>query len=336
MRILVTGAAGFLGHHVAEHLLARGDEIVGLDNFDESGGRERKEVNASDLKRWPGWWLVRGDVRDRSLLRRLCSGDSVEAVVHLAARCSLEEGRREPERHSDVNVTGTATVLEAALRGGVRHVVVASSASVHGAAAAPQAADAPAEAPLSVHAATKRSAELLCAAWAARERMVTTALRLHSIYGPRQRPDGAVHAFLEALEAGRRIPRHGDGSRVRDHLHVEDAAKAFVAALDQSSARSPGHRNHEIGTGRGTSLSELIAALGEAVGREPEIEELRSPRGCSPSLVADAEATRRELGWSARIELKDGLREQLEWQRSVRKAPAIEPVAEDGPREEAR
>jgi len=194
MRILLTGAAGFVGSHVAEALLGRGDEIVGLDNFDDGYDVARKKSNAALLDRWPGWMLVRGDARDRALVQRVCSVDGIEAVVHLAARCGLEEARREPERHCEVNVTGTASVLEAAHRGGVKRFLLASSACVYGAEAAPQSTATPADRPLSVHAATRRSAELLCAAFAEREGLNTTVLRLFSVYGPRQRPDGAVQA----------------------------------------------------------------------------------------------------------------------------------------------
>lgn len=334
MRILLTGAAGFLGYHVAEHLLARGDEIVGLDNFDDAAGAARKERNVADLQRWPGWWLVRGDVRDRALVRRLCAKDGIEAVVHLAARCRPEEARREPERHADVNVTGTATVLEAALRGAVRSFVLASSAEVHGAADPPQGSGSPADSPLSVHAATRRGAELLAQALAARGRMATTVLRLFSPYGPRQRSDDFVQSCLAALDEGRPVPRPGDGSRVCDFVHAEDVAAAFRAALDHCAGRSRGHRVHAVGRGRGTSLNELIETAGRVVGREPEVEESRAHGGESPALVADADESRRELGWQASVELEDGLRSQLAWLREGRSSHPTEPAAAGRSREE--
>ena len=317
MRILLTGAAGFVGSHVAEVLLGRGDEVVGLDNFDDGYAPARKRGNAALLQRWPGWMLVRGDVRDRALVQRICSVDRIEAVVHLAARCGLEEARREPERHCEVNVTGTASVLEAAHRGGVKRFLLASSACVYGAEAAPQSTATPAERPLSVHAATRRSAELLCAAFAEREGLNTTVLRLFSVYGPRQRPDGAVQAFLEALEEGRRTRRRGDGSQLRDLVHVEDVAAAFATALEHAADRAPGHRVFNIGTGHGTSVADLLAAVERTCGRKTEVDEVRQAPGEPQTLIADVEETRRELGWQARIDLDEGLRSQLDWHRTA-------------------
>jgi UDP-glucuronate 4-epimerase len=335
MRILLTGAAGFIGSHVAEALLGRGDEVVGLDNFDDGYDPDRKERNVAELERWPGWVLVRGDALDRQLVQRVCTVDDIEAVVHLAARCGLVQARREPERHCEVNVTGTASVLEAAHRAGVSRFVLASSASVYGGEPAPQSTATPTARPLSVHAATRRSAELLCAAFAERERLNATVLRLFSVYGPRQRPDGAVQTFLEALEQGRKVKRRGDGSQQRDLVHVEDVAAAFARALDHAAEREPGHRIFNVGGGVGTSVSELLAAVEKACGRTAQVEEVREAPGESRALVADADETRRELGWQARISLEDGLRTQLDWHRMLDESPPKTVVSDARSDEEA-
>ena len=197
LRILLTGAAGFLGSHLAEALLARGDEVLGLDNFDPYYDVARKERNVRGLTAWPGWFLVRGDIRDRGLVRHLMADDRFDAIVHLAARAGVRPSIEEPELYCDVNVVGTSVLLEAARLAGLRRFVFASSSSVYGQdSVAPFGIGARADQPISPYAATKRAGELLCSAHASLHGMSIASLRYFTVYGPRQRPDMAIMKFI--------------------------------------------------------------------------------------------------------------------------------------------
>jgi len=237
-RLLVTGAAGFIGSHVSEALLARGDEVVGVDNFDAFYPRAVKERNLDGLRRTKGFRFVEADiVRDALPL------EGVSVVLHLAARPGVRPSLEDPASYGDTNVTGTVRVFEAARRAGLRRIVFGSSSSVYGdATPAPFAEDAPAVWPISPYAASKRAGELMAHAFAHLYGMQIACLRFFTVYGPRQRPDLAIHRFTHLIAGGQPIRMHGDGSSERDYTYITDCVDGILAAVEWTARPRPAGR----------------------------------------------------------------------------------------------
>ena len=309
-RILVTGAAGFIGSHVCEALVGRGDDVVGVDNFDPFYPRAVKEANLATLRAGPRFRFVEADVaRDDLPL------DGMRAVLHLAAKPGVRPSLEEPAAYVEVNATGTARVLDAARRVGVTTVLLASSSSVYGATTpAPFAEDAPATAPISPYAASKRAAELLGHAFAQLYEMRVACLRYFTVYGPRQRPDLAIHRFTAGIVRGQVVAMHGDGSSERDYTYITDAVAGTVAALDWA-ARAPARTcaAFNIGGGERVRLDRLLRLIGEALGREARIERRPDQPGDVPLTAADLRRAGRELGYRPQVGIEDGIRRFVRW-----------------------
>lgn len=316
-RILLTGAAGFIGSHLAERLVARGDDVTGLDSFDPYYDPAAKRRNLAALAGARSFRLVSGDVRDAELLSRTFADGAFDAVIHLAARAGVRPSIEEPATYADVNVTGTTMLLDAARRAGVRRVGFASSSSVYGAGSTPPfRTDARCDRPVSPYAATKRAGELLCETFASLHGMRIASLRYFTVYGPRQRPDMAIMKFIRRIDAGEPITVFGDGSARRDFTYVDDAVDATVAALDWT-AGPPEHRPFNVGGARTIALRDLIAAVEDAVGRKASLVREPDQPGDVPLTDADVSETRAALGWEPRVPLETGLLRQVAWHRSA-------------------
>jgi len=308
-RILVTGAAGFIGSHVCEALIARGDEVVGLDNFDPFYPRQLKEQNIAALRGRAEFRLVEADItRDALPLA------GVTAVVHLAAKAGVRASVEDPVAYTAVNVTGTARVLEAARETGVRRIVLGSSSSVYGdATPRPFAEDAAAVEPVSPYAASKRAAELLAHVFAHLHGMRILCLRLFTVYGPRQRPDLAVHRFIDAIARDRPVPMHGDGSSEREYTYISDAVDGVLAGLDWSGRRGPGCVAINLGGGERVRLDRLIGLLARASHRDARIERCPEQPGDVRLTAADLGRAERELGYRPRVGIEEGIRHFVRW-----------------------
>ena len=310
--VLVTGAAGFIGSRVCEALLARGDRVRGLDDFDPFYDPAVKRRNVEEVRRAGAFELVEGDVRDPAAVRGAIRG--CDAVIHLAAKAGVRPSLRDPVGYADVNVRGSAVVLDEAIRAGVGHVVASSSSSVYGArTGAPFSEDDPCDRPVSPYAATKRAMEVLCRERQAASGMAVTCLRFFTTYGPRQRPEMAVHAFARAMEEGRPVVLHGDGSSARDYTFVDDVADGTIRALE----RPDGFRLLNLGGARATTLADLVAALERALGRKAVVERLPDQPGDVPTTCADVTRAHELLGWSPRTPLDEGLTRFVAWMRSA-------------------
>ncbi len=316
MRILLTGAAGFIGSHVAEALLRRGSEVVGLDNFDPYYDPARKRRHLATASRHAAFRLVSGDIRDDRLLARLTGETAFDAVIHLAARAGVRPSIEDPAGYADVNVTGTARVLQAAASAGISRLVLASSSSVYGADSEPPfSTRARADRPVSPYAATKRAGELMAEAFATLHATSIVSLRYFTVYGPRQRPDMAIMKFIDLASAGRPVPMFGDGSSLRDFTYVDDAVAGTLAALDWTAGRR-GHRAFNIGGGSMISLADLIDTIGRAMGKLVAIERLADQPGDVPLTYADVSESRDDLGWEPAVGVEEGIRRQVEWARA--------------------
>jgi UDP-glucuronate 4-epimerase len=325
MVVLLTGSAGFIGSHLAERLTDRGDRVVGLDNFDPFYPRAIKEANLQPLRARPGFQQIEGDIREPGDLDRAfaAAGGAVDQVVHLAALAGVRPSLREPERFYDVNLTGTLRLLAASRRHGVRRVVFASSSSVYGADSRPPfREDDPCARPLSPYAASKRAGELL--AWNAHhlDGLGLTCLRFFTAYGPRQRPDLAIHKFTDSLARGEPLSLFGDGSSSRDYTYIDDLIDGVRAAIDQQGADSaPRFRVYNLGGSQATTLTQLVQQLAGAVGRPAQVTHLPAPPGEMVDTLADISLAARELGYAPRVPLSEGLARFVTWWRATYDRP---------------
>ena len=266
--VLVTGAAGFIGSHCCATLLRDGYRVIGLDNFDPFYPREIKEQGLRTLEDTDGFEFHEGDIRDPHLTRRLLS--DVGVVLHLAARAGVRPSIEDPVGYVSSNVEGTAQLLEACHETGTQRFVFGSSSSVYGdSTAAPFREDAPALDPISPYAATKRAGELLCHTFTHLYGLQIAALRFFTVYGPRQRPDLAIHKFTKLLATGQEIEQFGDGSSERDYTHVDDIVQGVASAVEWTSGDAPTYEVFNLGESRTVRLARLIELIGGALGWNP-------------------------------------------------------------------
>ena len=318
-RILLTGAAGFIGSHLAERLCARGHAVVGLDNFDPFYPRAVKQRNLEGLRARAAFTLVEGDLRSTVDLARALdpAAGRVDVVVHLAALAGIRQSLAEPERFFDVNVMGTLRLVEAARAAGIARFVFASSSSVYGAdSPLPFREDAPCGRPQSPYAASKRAAELVLSSAQHMHGTAVTTLRFFTVYGPRQRPDLALHKFADRIAAGQPLELSGDGSSERDYTYIDDIVTGVVAAIDQQLRDPlPRHRTYNLGGNQATPLIQLVELLGAALGQAPQLVYLPERPEDLPRTLADISRARVELGYQPSVALGDGIARFVTWWR---------------------
>lgn len=323
-RVLVTGAAGFIGSHTVEALLARGHVVTGVDNFDPFYAEAIKRGNLVAALENPRFSLAESDIRDARAMAGVFAVARPDVIVHLAARAGVRPSIADPVLYADVNVTGTAVLLEAAKQAGVRRVVFASSSSVYGnAESVPFKESDPAPLPVSPYAATKRAGELLCETYAALEReMRVISLRFFTVYGPRQRPDLAIHKFTRLISDGEPIPFFGDGTFSRDYTYVTDTLQGVLGAVDRTETMRPGHEIYNLGESATTTLSELVRLIEEAVGKQAVLQRLPEQPGDVRRTFADVTRAREALGYAPRISIEEGIPMFVDWFRRQRAGAA--------------
>ncbi|MFI5143896.1 MAG: GDP-mannose 4,6-dehydratase [Thermoanaerobaculales bacterium] len=313
--ILVTGGAGFIGSHLSEALLARGCDVVCLDDFNDYYNPAFKRENVKPFERHPRWRLVEGDIRDAALVMDVYQRYGVSATVHLAARAGVRPSIREPALYEQVNCLGTLHLLEAARRAQANTFMFGSTSSVYGInSKLPFAEEDPITCPVSPYAATKRGAELMAYTYHHLYGLGVTCLRFFTVYGPRQRPEMAIYLFAERLAHGRSVPRFGDGSTARDYTYVDDIVAGVVAALD---AAAP-FEIVNLGGSRTTTLSRLIELIAAALGTTPEIEALPLQPGDVPITYADVAKAKRLWGWEPKVPIEEGIERFVTWFRASR------------------
>ncbi len=312
MRILVTGAAGFIGSHTAEALLRRGDTVVGVDNFDPFYDRALKQRNLDDVGTAGGgrFAFVEGDLCDAAVLDQLWQRGPFDVVVHLAAKAGVRPSIDDPAAYVRANLEATALLLERCRRDGPRRVVFASSSSVYGAdSAAPFGEDARCDRPVSPYAATKRAGELLAHTYAHLHGFDLTCLRFFTVYGPRQRPEMAFHKFATLLWRGLAVPQFGDGSSSRDYTYIDDIVAGVLGAVD----RPQGFAVFNLGGDREIRLDEVVALLAAALQRPLRIERKPDAPGDVPRTCADLTLARESLGYSPHTTIEEGIGRFAAW-----------------------
>ncbi len=312
MSVLVTGAAGFIGSQLTDRLLAGGREVVGLDCFDDFYDPATKERNLAQALDCDVFELVRGDIRDPQALAVL--PDSVDSVVHLAARAGVRPSIENPLLYQDVNVGGTGALLEWARERDIRSFVFASSSSVYGNnEKVPFSEDDPVDNPISPYAATKKAAELLCHTYTHLFGITCLCLRLFTVYGPRQRPDLAIHKFARLMSAGEEIPMFGDGTATRDYTYVGDLLQGLEGGLDFVAEHPGAYEIVNLGESRTVGLREMIQVISEEMGIEPRILQLPDQPGDVVQTYADISKARRLLGYDPQVDFREGIRGFLDW-----------------------
>lgn len=316
---LVTGGAGFIGSHVVDSLLADGWRVTAFDNFDPFYESTIKEANVRGHLANPSYALVRGDLRDPKSVDSL-GGTSYDVIVHLAAKAGVRPSIEDPVGYQNVNVTGTQLLLELARRLGTRQFVFASSSSVYGVnPRVPWREDDYVLQPISPYASTKVSGELLGHVYSHLYGIRFIALRFFTVYGPRQRPDLAIHKFAKLMLAGTPIPVFGNGGTSRDYTFIEDIVKGVRGAMGYTS--SP-YEVINLGNTQTVHLSEMIAGLERATGVEATIERQPEQPGDVPQTWANIEKARALLGYNPATSYEQGVTRFIEWltsDRSVRR-----------------
>jgi UDP-glucuronate 4-epimerase len=314
MRMIVTGAAGFIGSNLSDRLLAEGHEVIGIDSFDAFYPRPLKERNLQAAVRSPRFRLVELDIRDRSGVLRVVEETAPEAIVHLAARAGVRPSIDDPALYTAVNVLGTTHLLEAASRLGSRpRFVYASSSSVYGDRPdAPFRETDPVDHPVSPYAATKKACELLGYTFHHLHGLPVTGLRFFTAYGPRNRPDLAIARFAALIDRGEPVPMFGDGTTRRDYTFIGDIVDGVVRSIE----RCTGHHLYNLGNSHPVALHEMIEALGLALGKVPVIRRLPEQPGDVRQTYADITRAGTELGYQPRTPFAEGLRQFVAWFRS--------------------
>jgi UDP-glucuronate 4-epimerase len=311
MKAIVTGAAGFIGSHLCERLLKEKWTIVGVDNFDNCYDPQVKRDNIKDCLRNKQFQLVEADIRDSSAMNRVV-GDNADVIVHLAARAGVRPSIALPALYADVNITGTVTMLEAAKKNSIKKFVFASSSSVYGNnKKVPFSEDDNVDFPISPYAATKKAGELICHTYHHLAGIAITCLRFFTVYGPRQRPDLAIHKFARLIEEGKPISVYGDGSMMRDFTYIDDIIDGTMAGINNCA----GYNIYNLGESKPVTVNNLISEIEKALGKKAIIERLPLQPGDVVQTYANITKAHRDLGYNPHTEISDGLKCFVNWLR---------------------
>ncbi len=309
MRILVTGGAGFIGSHLVERLLAAGHTVAILDDFNDFYDPEIKHANIGGFAKDVTVHHV--DLRDGVSVRNLFHRQKFEVIAHLAARAGVRPSIQYPQLYYDTNVTGTLHLLEAARVTGAERFIFASSSSVYGASkTVPFSEDQHLTQTFSPYAATKIAGEFLCSTYSHLYRLRVVALRYFTVYGPRQRPDLAIHQFTRRIYVGQPIEQFGDGTTRRDYTYIDDVIQGTMAALQYEG---PLFDIFNLGENETIQLKGLIIAIENSLGKKAKINQLPEQQGDMPLTCADISKARKLLGYNPTTRLTDGLPKFIDW-----------------------
>lgn len=309
-KVLITGAAGFIGSHLCEHLLDKGLSVVGIDNFDDFYDPQIKHRNISSCLKNKNFQLIEADIRDSDAMES--ATQDIDIIVHLAAKAGVRPSIAEPLLYSDVNINGTMVMLEAAVKHKVGKFIFGSSSSVYGNnEKVPFSEEDNVDFPISPYAATKKACELICHTYHHLYGINITCLRFFTVYGPRQRPDLAIHKFTKLIERGKSIPIYGDGSMMRDFTYIDDIIAGIVAAMNKCE----GFNIYNLGESQPITVNDLIDEIEKALGKKAIREYLPLQPGDVNRTFADITKTNKELGYNPSTPIRDGLTKFTTWIR---------------------
>ena len=315
MVILVTGGAGFIGSHLCGRLIREGHRVVCLDNFDDFYNPEIKRRNIQEAIGEEQFELIEGDIRDIELIERIFREHSLDIVAHLAARAGVRPSIDYPKLYEEVNVQGTINLLEACREFGIKNFIFASSSSVYGGnSKVPFSEEDRVETPISPYSATKRAGELLCYTYHRLFDINITCLRYFTVYGPRQRPEMAIHKFTRLIDGNERVPMYGDGQSMRDYTYIDDIIDGTLEAI----SRNQGYEIYNLGEFHTTRLIDLIRMLEGTLGKKAIIETLPEQKGDMPITYANIKKARKMLNYAPRVSMEEGIGRFVEWYRQQR------------------
>lgn len=310
MNILVTGAAGFIGSHVCEHLVRDGHKVTGLDNFDEYYDRAYKELNLAILKEAENFTFIEADIRDKNSLSELFASRQIDLVIHLAAKAGVRPSIENITAYYDVNINGTVCLLEAMREHDVKKMLFASSSSVYGNnPKVPFSEEDRVDDPISPYASTKKSGELLCHVYSHLYQFDITCLRFFTVFGPRQRPDLAIHKFTRLIDTGVEIPFYGDGTTARDYTYIDDIVNGIGCARQHLA----GYQVYNLGESRVIELNKLVATIENALSKKAILQRLPLQQGDVTITYADISKAKNKIGYHPRFDLETGIQKFVEW-----------------------
>jgi len=328
MKVLVTGAAGFIGSHAAQVLLDRGDEVIGLDNMNDYYDVTLKEARLARLEAQSGFGFAKIDLADRAAMEALFADNKIERVIHLAAQAGVRYSIENPHSYVDSNIVGTLNVLEGCRHHEIEHLVYASTSSVYGANTnMPFSVHQNVDHPLALYAATKKANELMAHSYSHLYRLPTTGLRFFTVYGPWGRPDMALYLFTKNILAGKPIDVFNYGNHRRDFTYVDDIVQGVVRSMDHVAAPDPGwnsddpdpatsnapYRIYNIGNNKPVELMKYIEVLEQCLGREAEKNMLPMQPGDVPDTYADSQVLVDAVGYKPETSVEEGVARFVDW-----------------------
>lgn len=310
---LVTGGAGFIGSHLVDSLLSEGNNVITIDNFDEFYSKEVKLKNIASALTFDTFQLIEADIRDKDVLDELFSNNHIDVVIHLAAKAGVRPSIENTVEYYDVNINGTLNILEAMKKFDVKNLIFASSSSVYGNnKKVPFAESDMVDYPISPYAATKKSGELLCHTYHYLYDFKINCLRFFTVYGPRQRPDLAIHKFSRMILNEETIPMFGDGTTKRDYTYIDDIIQGIKQAIENLN----GFEVFNLGESRTIMLKELIALIEKEIGKKASIEKLPLQPGDVEQTYADITKAKEMLGYNPQYQIEEGIKNFIEWLKS--------------------
>jgi len=310
MHYLITGGAGFIGSHLCERLLSEGHNITCLDNFNDYYDPKIKEKNIKISQNFDDYQLVRGDILDEDLLAEIFRKQIFDGIVHLAARAGVRPSVVQPKLYQEVNIRGTINLLEKAREHQIKRFILASSSSVYGNnKKVPFSENDPVDNPISPYAATKKSCELMAFTYAALYGISISCLRFFTVYGPRQRPDMAIHKFTRLIADGKEIPVFGDGKVKRDFTYYSDIVNGVVNSLDQCE----GYHIYNLGESRVIELLDLIKLIEKNLGKQAKIAWQPAQPGDVDITYADITKAKTELNYQPQVKVEEGIKQFVKW-----------------------
>ena len=309
-KILVTGGAGFIGSHLCEVLVARGESVLNLDNFNDYYDQSVKRRNIEPLLSQSNYSVIEGDLLDVDSLRQVFSTEKIDVVVHLAARAGVRPSISQPILYQEVNVTGTTNLLEVSRQSELERFIFGSSSSVYGQNSKVPFSEAdPVDTPISPYAATKRAGELISYTYHHLYGLPITCLRFFTVYGPRQRPDMAIHKFTDHIYRDEEITMFGDGSSERDYTYISDIVHGICKAIDNCQ----GYNIYNLGESETIRLRKLIDVIAACLNKDPKIRQLPAQAGDVPITFADISKAREEIGFHPKVGIEEGIERFVKW-----------------------
>lgn len=316
MTIMITGCAGFIGSHVVDRLLGMGENVVGIDNFDPFYDISIKMRNIQHFMHKDNFRFYRADIRENSDLKKIFNNHDIDTMIHLAARAGVRPSIENPLLYEDVNIKGTINLLESCREHGIMNFIFGSSSSVYGVnEKIPFSEDDPVEKSISPYAASKRACEIFCSTYHHLYGISIACLRFFTVYGPRQRPEMAIHKFTRMIDRGQEIEMFGDGTSRRDYTYIDDIVDGIIGTLDKKF----GFEIFNLGNSNVVELKVLIGLIEKNMGKEAKIKMMPDQPGDVPVTYADVSKAKRMLGYDPNVSIDEGIERFVKWYTDERK-----------------